>query len=41
MFWWSNNEDILAYLEDGVLCKIEPAIPINYTGHYKLSKLIY
>ena len=29
VFWWPNNEDILAYLEDGVLSEIEPVTPIN------------
>ena len=28
-FRWPNNEDILAYQEDDVLCEIEPPIPVN------------
>ena len=35
-FWWPSNEDIPAYLEDGVLCEIEPPIPINQSSHPKL-----
>ena len=37
-FWWPSNEDIPAYLEDGVLYEIELAIPINQRGRHKLSK---
>ena len=28
-FRWPNNEDILVYQEDDVLCEIEPPIPVN------------
>ena len=37
-FWWPSNEDIPAYLEDGVPCEIEPPIPINQRGRHKLSE---
>ena len=37
-FWWPSNEDIPAYLEDGVPCEIEPPIPINQRGCHKLSE---
>ena len=37
-FWWPSNEDIPAYLEDGVLCETEPPIPINQRGCYKQMK---
>ena len=37
-FWWPSNEDIPAYLEDGVLCQTEPPIPINQRGRHKLSE---
>ena len=36
-FWCPNNQDILVYQEDDVLCEIEPPIPVNQRGHYKLS----
>ena len=37
-FWQPSNEDIPAYLEDGVLCEIEPPIPVNQRGRHKLSE---
>ena len=37
-FQQPNNEDILLYDEDDVLCEIEPPIPVNQTWHSKLSK---
>ena len=36
--WWPNNEDILVYQEDDMLCEIEPPIPVNQREHYKLSE---
>ena len=36
-FWCPNNQDILVYQEDDVLCEIEPPIPVNQRVHYKLS----
>ena len=37
-FWWPSNEDIPAYVEDGVLCETEPPIPVNQRGRHKLSE---
>ena len=33
LFQWPDNEDVLVYQEDDVLCKIEPPIPLNQRGH--------
>ena len=37
-FWWPSNEDIPAYLEDGVLGETGPPIPINQRGRKKPSE---
>ena len=37
LIWWPNK-DILVYLEDDVLSEIEPPVPVNQRGHYKLSE---
>ena len=40
-FWWQNNEDTLVYQEDDVLSEIEPPIPVNQRGLYKLSEAAF
>ena len=37
-FRWPNNEDILVYWKNDVLCETEPPLTVNQRGHYKLSE---
>ena len=37
-FRWPSPEDILSYELDEILCRIDPPVPMNSWGDYRLSE---